>query len=162
MYKLFKLFPLITILFFSCSNDDSIDSSLLVSHYIEPNLQFCISQQELIDIEGEPDVIKPFVGTLLYYNNPQNGVKEIRYLIEKPIYKDSYFYTNSNVELFPNQKNFDYILNWLTNKYGTPEIIEVVPYFDTYYWITSNYDVKLNISNDNDDRLFIAYVNSCD
>ncbi len=111
-----------------------------------------------------PDEIVQTSGTLFIFNNPQNGVIEIRYLVYEDTFDDFPIYDNVNVEIYPNQNNFNFILNWLTNKYGSHQILEIVPYYDTYFWDANNYTVKLNVSNgyaDDVDTIFVAYEKHC-
>lgn len=152
------------LLAFSCGSDDNeSDNSNLLYDFREPLLEFCINEEEFLNLVPTPDEIIETYGTLYVFNDPQSGVKEIRYLIYQDFIDDFPIYDNVNVEIYFSQENFYFILDWLTDMYGQHEILEAVPYYDTYYWDTNDYTVKLNVSNESNDSntIFIAYEKYC-
>ena len=147
----------------SCGSDDdnSVNPNLLYD-FTEPLLEFCINEDEFLNLVPTPDEIN-YNGTLFIFKDPQDGVIEIRYLIYQDDYEDFPIYDNVNVEIYFNQENFNFIFDWLTSVYGSHEILEIVPYYDTYFWDTGDYTVKLNVSNGFGDshRIFVAYEKYC-
>src|SRR5690606_6130244 len=89
--------------------------------------------------------------TLIIFNNPKNGIKQIRYRLYEVYSTDMNLYGNSNVEFYHNQQNFSFIKNWLTNKYGPPEPSSIETHLDSYVWYNPDieYSIVLNISNEN-------------
>ncbi|WP_422105030.1 hypothetical protein [Winogradskyella sp.] len=136
----------ISIALLSCDSDDSsIDPSQLLSNFQEPNLNFRISPEELKMQEGEPDLDNGFFFT---YLNPQNAVTEYRYVILTDFLTQEPFYAHVNVDIYANQQNLDYIVNWLTDKYGTPEFSQFGDGSQGYEWFlnTEADDDLFNIS----------------
>ena len=158
---------LICFLSISCSSDDSINKEELLSDFTEPYLEFCILKEELLENIPAPDDVRGVDSPLYTIYNPQNGIEEIRYSIEENYQDNISLYKNSNVEFYPNRQNYEFIKDWLTNKYGNPELTQVETHLDTYYFEQFSdefeYIVILNVSNDNADeeRLFLAYKTSC-
>ena len=164
---------IISILFFtvfnlSCSSDDSsLNENEKLNNFTEPFLGFCISDEELLNNINEPDNVTEQPESLYKFYQTQDGVEEVRYRITKNRYDDQYLYNNTNVEFYPGRQNFEFMMNWLTNKYGEPRFTQVEVYLDTYYFNQSgeyDYNVVLNVSNDNADsvQLFLAYFTSCE
>ncbi len=120
---------LITFLNFSCSSDDSSSSKKrLLTDFTEPFLGFCISEEELLTKLFEPDDMVGQTEALYKFYQPQNGVEEVRYKIIKNQLDDEYLYKNTNVEFYPNDPNFEFMMDWLANKYGEPELTPVENY----------------------------------
>ena len=87
-----------------------------------------------------------------FYTN-ENGIKEVRYKIKKNQLDDQYFYRNTNVEFHPHTENFEFMMDWLTAKYGEPRFTQIESYLDTYYFNEPrgeeyDYNVVLNVSNE--------------
>ena len=137
---------------FSCSSDDSsIPEEEKLSSFTEPFLQFCISEEELLN------------------NLPEADEVMVRYKIKKNQLDDQYFYRNTNVEFHPHTENFEFMMDWLTAKYGEPRFTQIESYLDTYYFNEPrgeeyDYNVVLNVSNENadSDKLFLAYLTICE
>ena len=160
---------MITLLNLSCSSDDSsIPKNELLNSFTEPFLEFCISEEELLDNLPEPDDVMVQPEALYTFYSTENGIKEIRYKIKKNQLDDQYFYRNTNVEFYPHNENFEFMMNWLTAKYGEPIFTQVESYLDTYYFNEPrgeyDYNVVLNVSNENADseKLFLAYFTVCE
>src|SRR5690606_6100046 len=115
------------------STDDSIDPSLLLIDFTEPYLEFCVTLEELLSNVDVPDEFQD-QETLIIFNNPKNGIKQIRYRLYEVYSTDMNLYGNSNVEFYHNQQNFSFIKNWLTNKYGPPEPSSIETHLDSYVW----------------------------
>jgi hypothetical protein len=162
----YTLIALIVFINFSCSSDDSSLNEKL-SSFTEPFLGFCISDEELLNNINKPDNVTEQPESLYKFYQTQDGVEEVRYRITKNRYDDQYLYNNTNVEFYPGSQNFEFMMNWLANKYGEPKFTQVEVYLDTYYFNQSgeyDYNVVLNVSNDNadSDQLFLAYFTSCE
>ena len=155
---------------FSCSSDDaSIPEDEKLSSFTEPFLQFCISEEELLNNLPEADEVMVQPEALYTFYTNENGIKEVRYKIKKNQLDDQYFYRNTNVEFHPHTENFEFMMDWLTAKYGEPRFTQIESYLDTYYFNEPrgeeyDYNVVLNVSNENadSDKLFLAYLTICE
>ncbi|PZD76753.1 hypothetical protein [Mesonia sp. K7] len=153
---------------FSCSSEDSsIPEDELLKSFTEPFLVFCISEDELLSNLPEPDEVIGQAETTYTFYRTQNGVEEVRYNIKKNTYDEQYFYRNNNVEFYPHEQNFEFMMNWLSDKYGEPSFIQIESYLDTYYFNESgeyDYNVVLNVSNNSaeSEALFLAYFTICE
>lgn len=113
---------IISILFFTgfnlsfSSDDSSINENEKLSSFTEPFLGFCISVEELLNNINEPDNVTEQPESLYKFYQTQDGVEEVRYRITKNRYDDQYLYNNTNVEFYPGRQNFEFMMNWLTNK----------------------------------------------
>lgn len=154
----------------SCYSDDaSIPENEKLSSFTEPFLQFCISEEELLSNLPDPDEVMAQPASLYTFYATENGIKEIRYKVNKNQLDDQYLYNNTNVEFHPNSENFEFMMDWLTAKYGEPNFTQIESYLDTYYFNEPrsedyDYNVVLNVSNENadSDKLFLAYFKGCE
>ncbi|MCL8009500.1 hypothetical protein M8845_18915 [Gelidibacter japonicus] len=159
MTKRIFLLAIIFVLFLSCSSENSNNSENLTS-FNEPPLNFLISQEQFITENGQPNST---IGATLFYTSNQNGEIDRTFDFDRNNQIDSYFL--NNVSFNSNQNNLDFMLKWLTNKYGEP-ILEIdyqsSPYYIWYNNNTSyNYIVNLVFSTDlqsEDAILIVAYI----
>ena len=157
---IFLLFTLTSL--FSCNSDDSSEmdnNSEIILDFQEPPLNFLINQAQFITENGQPDNI---IGATLYYNSDENGEIERIFDFDGNNFSDSYFL--NNVHFNSNQNNLDFMLNWLTNKYGEPILEQESPSTQYYIWYNTNtsfeYIVQLVFSTDlerEDALLFASY-----
>jgi len=115
---------------------------------MEPYLNFNILDTELINILDEPDVeLKSEDSVILIYKSKIDGVTEhVYYLLSYPDTPDEFHYYNVDVRFNVNQHNFEFILSWLTNKYGNPEISEnMETNIKSYNW-RDNSTAKITLS----------------
>ena len=110
----------------SCSSDDMNDYSLITDEYTQPNLDFKLLDNELYEILGLPDdKIQTEDFIVAKYSINSNGVSEhVYYLISNPDTPNDFRYYKVDVRFFNSQYNFDYMIELLTNKFGSPEITE--------------------------------------
>ncbi len=141
-FKNLALILLVTLV--SCSKDDSVDSSLLLNDFEEPNLNFGVSREELLNqLPDQPNENTP--GAYRYFD-PQNGVFRLSYVFLTDL-NDNIYYAFCNVEIYEYQHNLNHIKNFLTNKYGEPEIRELVGQnVFSYEWL-----------NQEDFNIFLVY-----
>lgn len=152
---LFKLYIFILILtvFVSCntSDDSNIDPALLIDNFIEPSIDFGITQEEFRaqfnEQPGQDDL-----GQITMFN-PQNGVYQINYVfLSEGVYEtgDPVFYYFFNVIFHEYQHNFDYISNFLTDNYGTVDEVRTLAGENSisYEWYEDGFDIYLVIDTD--------------
>lgn len=137
----------------SCGNDDdsNFDPSLLIENFIEPSTEFGITQDEFrAQLTEQPDRDLPGQITLL---DPQNGVYQINYVfLSEGVYEagNPVFYYFFNVIFYEYQHNFDYMSNYLTNKYGTADEVRTLAAENSisYEWYEDDFDIYLVIDVD--------------
>ncbi len=104
----------------TCSKDE-IPGDQLVKSFTEPLLNFGAFKEEIIEAVGEPDHIwgdENSRSIQLFYFEPQDGLTSIVYSFQDYIVYDGHGYTVSEASFYTNRHNFEFIFDFLTNKYG--------------------------------------------
>jgi hypothetical protein len=146
-----------TLFISSCSSDDesSVDSSELLTDFIEPIPQFGINSTEYISIYGEPlehNIIvdnTPFGGDdeeLVYeLNYPGEISREIKFWYsfdhEEAVFRYAYILINENMQ------NLEFLTDFFNSRYGNYTLIpEPGPSeTETRQWVVPN-DMTVNLN----------------
>lgn len=150
-------------LFISCSSgDSSTDSEEHLSSFIEPPLNFLITEEQFLIENGTPEF--SYQG-LLRYDPIYSGEKARSFDFYRNDLMDKY--NLASVNFYHNEHNLEFMLNWLTDKYGEPTLEQdpTVSGAMFYYWenLTEPFYINLGFSTDfsrEDGSLFVSYVST--
>ena len=112
-------------------------------------MDFGITETELTNLIGKPDETRggelTFDFYAVYYDFEKDGISSYEYEMvpDYPIYKSlENILETVKVIFIASQDNLSFMLNWLTNKYGTPRH-EPTRIFSSYLWEKDNLTIEL-------------------